>query len=32
MMIAGKRLHTLDEMLNAKPKHAPVLDVFMGSQ
>ena len=30
MMIAGKRLHTLDEMLNARQQQAPVMDVFIG--
>jgi hypothetical protein len=30
MMIAGKRLALLEEMLNAKPKRRPVLDAFIG--
>lgn len=30
MMIAGKRLHALDEVLNAKNNQAPVIDQFMG--
>jgi hypothetical protein len=31
MMIAGKRLHALDEMLNAKQAVTPVIDVFLGA-
>jgi hypothetical protein len=30
MLIAGKRLALLEEMLNAKPKRRPVLDAFVG--
>jgi hypothetical protein len=30
MMIAGKRLHALDEVLNAKQQQTPVMDVFIG--
>ena len=31
MMIAGKRLQALDEMLNARQQNTPVLDAFIGS-
>jgi hypothetical protein len=31
VMIAGKRLHALDEMLNAKQQQGPVLDAFLGA-
>jgi hypothetical protein len=31
MMIAGKRLHALDEVLAAREENGPVMDVFLGA-